>query len=151
MILIQPKKDVIAIALFVVTSAVWFVRCGSQEDSPIKIQSARRAYKLLVGDSMQHQKLTPFNPETHVVLDLRIDGISTDDFNNADKDSKSVTANGGIFRPNITTSGIKGGKKIIRLCVIIPKEKQELTVHIGSFPPKRFRVKGEIYDELKDW
>jgi hypothetical protein len=54
-------------------------------------------------------------------------------------------------RPNITSSGIIDGKKIIRLCVVVPKDAQELTLFIGTYPPKTFKVNGKIYNELKDW
>jgi len=100
---------------------------------------------------MHNQELTPVNPATHVVLDLLINGISIDDFNNAGRDSKYIMAKGQLYRPHITQSGIISGKKKIRLCVVVPKDVQELTLHIGSFSPKTFKVKGKIYNELKDW
>lgn len=151
MAMTQQNNYRIVICFLLLTATILLLHCGSQNASPIKIKSAKRAYKLLSGDRFRPQELTPVNPATHVVLDLQIKGISIDDFNNIDQDNKYIIAGERICRPNITSSGIYGGKKKIRLCVVVPKDAQELTLYIGSYPPKTFKVKGKIYNELKDW
>lgn len=151
MVLIQQKKYKVVLCLLIFSFIFLILHCGSQNSSPLKIKGTKRANKLLTGDRMRYQELKPSNPATHVVLDLSINGISTDNFNNADGDSKYIMSGGQIYRPHITQSGIIGGKKKIRLCVVVPKNAQELTLHIGTFPPKTFKVKGKIYNELKDW
>ena len=150
MVFSRQKENKLAICFLIFTVTILWLHCGSG-GSPIKIKSAKRAYKLLVGDRFHPQELTPVNPATHVVLDLQIKGISIDDFNNIDQDNKYIIVGERICRPNITSSGIYGGKKKIRLCVVVPKDAQELTLYIGSFTPKTFKVKGKIYNELKDW
>lgn len=149
--MVQQNKYKIITCILIFTFTFLFFHCGSQSSSPLKIKSSKRAHKLLIGDRTRYHELTPVNPATHVILDLYIDGISTDDFSNANRDSVYVMAAGQICGPQITQSGIVNGKKTIRLCLAVPREASELTLQIGSFPPKTFTVKGKIYDELKDW
>ena len=151
MVFSRQKEYKHAISFLILTWTILFLHCSSQNASPIKIKSVERTHRLLVGDRTNHQTLTPVNPATHVVLDLQIKGISPDEFNGIDIKNKYIFAAGQQFRPHITSAGIFAGKKKIRLCVIIPKDAQELTLHVGSYAPRTFKVKGKIHDELKDW
>lgn len=144
MIDIGKKKFRIAFYLFIIASAIILFNCSS---SPIKIKHAQRTYKLITDT----HELTPVSNNSSIVLDLKINGISVDEFNNVDKDSIYIMAGGIRCQPFITRSGIIGGEKTIRFAFVIPIDVLELTLYIGSYPPKTFKVDEKIYSELKGW
>ena len=97
----------VAFYFSILTFTVLSLNCDSQNNSPIKIKSAKRAYQILVGRSPADcRELTPVNPETSVVLDLQIKGISIDEFRNIDTDHIYVMAEGQRYHTSITQSGI---------------------------------------------
>jgi len=137
------------IAIFVFFS----FECGSKNGSPIKIKSAKRAKKAFIGTPGRYQELTPVGFGTRVVLALKIKGISIDEFQNIQKSDEEeiyIAAGGLKFKPSVTRSGVIGGKKNIELFIVVPKDALELTLYVGSYPPKTFKVKGKILDELRD-
>lgn len=133
-----------AFYLLIIAYAIILFNCSR---SPIKIKHAERTYKLITDT----HELTPVSNDSSIVLDLKINGISIDEFNNVDKDSIYIIAGENRFQPFITRSGIVGGEKTIRFAFIVPVDVLELTLYIGSYPPKTFKVKEKIYPELKDW
>ncbi|MBN1387105.1 MAG: hypothetical protein JW965_01575 [Bacteroidales bacterium] len=138
------KKFRIALNLLIIAFTIILLNCSS---SPIKIKYAERTYKLITDT----HELTPVSNDSSIVLDLKINGIGIDEFNTVDKDSIYILAGENRCQPFITRSGIIGGEKTIRFAFIIPVDVLELTLHIGSYPPKTFKVDEKIYSELKDW
>lgn len=139
--------------LFFVALFLFSICCSSNNGSPIKIQSAKRYQKLLLGSAMNPQELSATNPETDIVLDLRIKGISVEEFQASGKEEGKIYVMAGERQciPNIKVSGEIGGRTIIRICVIVPKDVMELTLFVGSYPEKTFKVEKKIKDELSDW
>lgn len=146
----KKEKSQVVLYFLILIFTVFLFKCGLQNASPIKIKYAKRAHRILLGDPINHQRLTPAYPEKSVVLDFQIKGISVDEFRSIDKENMYVMAGEHRCYPNITQSGTIGGKEVIRLCIVVPKDVQKFTLHLGSYP-QTFKVKGKIYDELTDW
>jgi hypothetical protein len=150
----MKKRHKIILNLLIVAFILFFFECGSQKASPIKIKSIKRAHRVLLGSSTRYQELTPKNSQTAEILVLKIKGISVDEFQNIQKSEDKeiyVAAGEQKFKPNFTRSGVIGGKRSIEIYVVVPKNALNLTLNIGAYPPRTFKVKGKIHDELRDW
>ena len=145
-------KNSIIQFLFICFLLMGFIfQCTPKSGSPIKIVHARRAEKYLSGNSLNYQELTAHNQETDALLDLRIDGIESDAFQAIPSDSIYVLTGEKRCGPFMRQSGIVAGKKIIRIIFVVPKQAEEFTFHLGSFPPKPFQTESKLYAEIKDW
>ncbi len=126
------------------------VACSRGGGSSIKIESAHRAEKVAMGSYPHAQELTAVHPETYAVLDLRLGGISVEEFQAIDRDSIFIEALGDVYRPMVTQSGVVSGKKMIRLCVIVPRDVTRMMLHLGSKYEKMFTADEKISSILKD-
>lgn len=150
----MKRRHQIILYLLIVTLIIFSFECGSQNASPIKIESTERANRVLLGGSFNRQELVPKDRKTGVILVLKIKGISIKEFQNISNNKKEdiyIVAEEQKFRPSVTRSGTIGGKESIELFVGVPRDALELTLYIGSYAPKTFKVKGKILDELKEW
>jgi len=160
--MIKTEKIIYKNALYILmlVFGMIIVNCNS---SPIKIVHAKRAHKLTTSRTPPDQinsfeiprtsydLLTPVYPDSSVVLDLKIDGISIEEFNNIDERSIFILAEELRCIPYITLVGTVDGEKVIKLAFIVPIDIYELTLLMGSYPLKTFKVDKKISSELNDW
>jgi hypothetical protein len=148
------RRPQIILYLLIVTLIIFSFECGSQNASPIKIESTERANRVLLGGSLNRQELVPKDHKTGVILVLKIKGISIEEFQNISNNEEEdiyIMAEEQKFSASVTRSGTIGGKERIELFVGVPRDALELTLYVGSYPPRTFKVKGKIIDELTEW
>jgi hypothetical protein len=150
----MKRRHQIILFLSIVVFALFSLECGSKNGSPIKIKSAKRANRVLLGTSQfNSREIYPIDRKTGVILVLKIKGISIKAFQNIDKSDEEeiyVMAGEQKFKPTVMRYGTIAGKEGIELYIGVPRDVLELTLYVGSFPPKTFKVKGKILDELRD-
>ena len=122
--------------------------CCSQTgtDSPIKVLSAKRGKSYT--SSPMGQELTATHPQEDVVLVLEIGGISVEEFRKIDTEKLYLMAGERRCNFNVTSSGEINGKPRIKLATIVPRQTLEFKLVVGGYPPKTFKAKDKIYDEL---
>ena len=145
------KKTEIYLIFICFLLIVFILQCSTGDGSPIKIIHARKAEKYLSGNSVNYEEITAYNQEADALLDLRIDGIESDAFEAIPSDSIYVLTEKKQFGPFMRQSGIVAGEKVIRIIFVVPKEAEEFTFCLGSFPPKPFQTESKLYAEIKDW
>lgn len=40
---------------------------------------------------------------------------------------------------------------VLRLIVAVPKDVLDLTLYVGTYPPKKFKADSKIHKEIQDW
>lgn len=90
------------------------------------------------------------NEMEDVVLQLRVGGISREDFQKIDRDTVYVMSGDQKLPPTIVATGVIDGKEEILLISVVPRATLGMTLHIGSYAPVPFKADEKVLEVLPE-